>query len=330
MNRFPVLRLPYLALKEVIESTDKTDVLNLGLASKKTYRLIETTRNTISMKRMSQEDIDKLGVMDRYNLARLEKLHSSENVTQTLDVEFTNHLLLAIETSYSEDNIKKSMILRVFIESIDDRPEENPKKRIGKLNVEVFIPSNDTVHTVWVEIGFGFRYLVHHFFNSFKLKKISELLIDPGQVSSSHKLWVMIRVIIDFVKKLLSRNLNGPNIRIANFGLIDNQNLKYIFDGVKYGRIVLLGQRRHNQNPENIVYDSETLFIEISDWFTLENLINTKCELHLLHKTVLTNTTMKEFFKNWMDGRLQRRLCLSAELREDVDTEVILSVLTNR
>ncbi|CAL2028151.1 unnamed protein product [Caenorhabditis brenneri] len=327
MNRFPVLRLPYVALREVIESTDKSDVLNLALASRKTCKLIDTTRNSVSMKKLSQEDIDKLGVMDRYNITRLETLHVSEHVHKELEVNISKEPSLTVKTFYAEDDIQKSMTFRVHVDFTEDRPVWNQKvMRFGNLDVPVASESksNDTVHTLWKNADSGVGWLCRHFFQKFDLKRFSSLEINPEGVDYP-EFSTNLRSVVDIVKE----TSEGPNIQILRFGLLTNEDSQYVFDGVKYKDIIVMG-RRTQQSSGAFSCEGSLLVLGDADWFSLENLMSTKCEIIILRGTLMTNDLIKQVLMHWMDKKLEKLAHLSVEMSEEVDIEAILSGLFNR
>ncbi|EGT31295.1 hypothetical protein CAEBREN_07873 [Caenorhabditis brenneri] len=325
MNRFPVLRLPYVALREVIESTDKSDVLNLALASRKMCKLIDTTRNSVSMKKLSQDDIDKLGVMDRYNITRLETLHCSEHVRKELEVNISKEPSLTVKTFYAENDIQKSMTFRVHVDFAEDRPVWNQKvMRFGNLDVPVASESNDTVHTLWNNSDCGVGWLCCHFFQKFDLKRFSSLEINPEDVEYS-EFSTILRSVVDLVKE----TPEGPNLQILRFGLLTAEDSQYLFDGVKYKDIIVMG-RRIQQNSGAFTCESSLFLLGDADWFSLENLMSTKCEIIILRGSQMTNDLIKQVLMHWMDKKLEKLAHLSVELREEVDIESILSGLSNR
>ncbi|CAL2048202.1 unnamed protein product [Caenorhabditis brenneri] len=96
MNRFPLLRLPYVALCEVVVTIDKSDVFNLALSSRKMCRFVNTTRNPVSMWRQSEDEIDGLGAVDRLNMARVESLENSGNIKKNHDNAGFEEIIFAV------------------------------------------------------------------------------------------------------------------------------------------------------------------------------------------------------------------------------------------
>ncbi|EGT31440.1 hypothetical protein CAEBREN_23574 [Caenorhabditis brenneri] len=242
MNRFPLLRLPYVALREVILSTDRSDVINLALSSKNSCRIINTTKNAVSMRKMSQDVIDELGAVDRLKIGRLENLENSTNVIKTINLEVSKHSTYKISLLYftGGPNVsleqKKYLIFELQVRSIKDKTEGKRKIiRLGGTDVPVIIKSKCEICTLWEDIEFGAQFLSQHFLQLLKLNQ-STLIVDPKGTDGSEFSGILKIALKSFSKE-------KSVLSIANIEFMRDSDLKTVVHNIGYGTIRIIGDR---------------------------------------------------------------------------------------
>ncbi|CAL2028153.1 unnamed protein product [Caenorhabditis brenneri] len=328
MNRFPLLRLPYVALREVIEVADKSDVINLALSSRKTCRIINTTRNTVSVRKMSQDVIDGLGALDRLNIARLENLENSKKVIKSMELEVskrsTFHIKLVSQHGDGDASIETIRFskFQLQIRSIKDEVEGIQEIiRFGELDVPVIIRSEDRICTLWEDMEFGLQFMSQHFSQLLKLNKFT-LKVDPMGTDGTE--------FSRFLKIAVKSFPKGKcELWIANIDLLTESDFRTVLHNIDYDSITVIVSP-NGRFPNNFACEARQLNIINADGFTLENLLNLKCDTVYLQGTQMTSEDMREVLRNWMDGRLETLRDLHVHLKEDVDIEMILTELSNR
>ncbi|EGT46441.1 hypothetical protein CAEBREN_13941 [Caenorhabditis brenneri] len=325
MNRFPLLRLPYVALREVILSTDRSDVINLALSSRKTCRIINTTRNTVSMQKMSQDDVDGLSAFDKLNIACLETRENSTKVRKSIELRLSEQFAFSFLLSHYGNDSPVSrpsctMSFRFQVNSINDRIE-GPREimRFQDLDVPVIIRSREKICTLWEDIDFGFRFLSYHF-QQFKFR-MESLEVNPRGADES-KFSRFLRNSADFL-----RSSGKPDLSISNIELMTDSDLQTLLHNTDYYTIIIQGPGRF---PDNFACETICLTIFNADGFTLKHLLNSKCERVCLKGTQMTSGDMREVLNNWMDGRLESLKDLHVELRDYLYIAVVLTGLSNR
>ncbi|EGT31346.1 hypothetical protein CAEBREN_21724 [Caenorhabditis brenneri] len=325
MNRFPLLRLPYLALREVILSTDRSDVIHLALSSRKTCRIINTTRNTVSMQKMSQDDVDGLSALDKLNIACLETRENSTTVRKTIELRLSEQFSFSFLLSHYGDDSPNSrssctMSFRFQVNSINDRIE-GPREimRIEDVDVPIVIKSNDRICTLWEDIDFGFQFL-SQCFQQFRWR-MESLEVNP-RGSDESKFSRFLRNSVDFLK-----SSGKPDLSISNIELMTDSDLQTLLHNTDYYTIIIPGPGRF---PDNFACKTICLTVFNADGFTLKHLLNSKCERVCLKSTQMTSGDMRVVLNNWMDGRLETLKDLHVELRDYLYIAVVLTGLTNR
>ncbi|CAL2052288.1 unnamed protein product [Caenorhabditis brenneri] len=329
MNRFPLLRLPYVALREVIVIIDKSDVLNLALSSRKTCKLVNTTRNPVSMRKQSKEEIDGLDAVDRLNMARLESLENLGDVTKSMKMVVSKKLSLQFDFLYipgcQTRSLCRLLSFEFRINPIDDLvSEEHRTMRFGDLKVPIIIDSKTTFRTFWKDIEFGFQFLSRHFAQEFKLDDII-LDANPEEVDGS-KFSRILENAVDVVK---SSSEAKPSLSVNKIELFSDVDLQNMFRNIKYEEIRSKGPL-NRRLPVDCAFEAKNLVVQNSDGFTLKDLLSSKCSRVHLIGNGMTNKDMKEFLINWTDGNLETLEEFVVELIEEVDMEKVLAGLSDR
>ncbi|EGT46448.1 hypothetical protein CAEBREN_02689 [Caenorhabditis brenneri] len=277
---------------------------------------------------MSQDVIDGLGAVDRLNIARLENLENSKKVIKTMELGVSKQSTFKIslisqhgDGDVSVEQIRYSNFLiqiRSFKDEVEGRQEI---LRFGELDVPVIIRSNDKICTHWEDMAFGIQFMSQHFSQLLKLNKFT-LKVDPMGTEGTEFSGFLKIAVKSFPK-------GKPNLEIANIDLLNEPDFRTVLHNIDYDSIRIMGFP-NGRLSNNFACEASELFIVNADGFTLENLLNLKCDTVYLQGTQMTSEDMREVLRNWMDGRLETLRDLHVYLKEDVDIERILTELSDR
>ncbi|CAL2028149.1 unnamed protein product [Caenorhabditis brenneri] len=277
------------------------------------------------MQKMSQDDVDGLGAMDKLNIARLEYLESSTTVRKTIELRLSEQFSFSFLLSHYGNESPGSrpsciMSFRFQVNSINDRIEGTRGiMRFQDLDVPVVITSNDRICTLWEDIDFGFRFLSHHF-QKFKWR-MESLEVNPRGADGS-KFSRFLKNSVDFLKYS-----GKPDLSISNIELMTDSDLQTLLHNTAYYTIIIPGPERF---PDNFACKTICLTVFNAGGFTLKHLLNSKCERVCLKGTQMASEDMREVLNNWMDGRLETLKDLHVELRDYLYIAVVLTGLSSR
>ncbi|CAL2052452.1 unnamed protein product [Caenorhabditis brenneri] len=333
MNRFPLIRLPYVAFREIILSIEKSDVFSLALSSRKTRRLINSTKNSIQ--KLSEEVINGLSAKDKFNIAKIETLDNSKKVT--MELELSEQVLLIFKYSRESDIVDnatnsnkrrklspRSLEFRIRINSIGEKIEGNQEVfQFGDFQVPV-INTKDVICTMWENREYGFQVMCQYFFQIFKFKRI-DLDVNPEEFASSK--------FSNFLKTAVT-TLESPSdeisdLSVENIELMTQTDLHILFNNKKYNYINIDGPE-NERFPDNFQCESKVLVVFEAGGFSLKNLLNSKCRSVYLYGTQMTNRVMQKVLKHWLNGKLETLRFLRIGLMEQVNIEKIIDGLSDR
>ncbi|EGT58313.1 hypothetical protein CAEBREN_01995 [Caenorhabditis brenneri] len=328
MNRFPLMRLPYVAFREVILSIDKSDVFSLAFSSRKTRRLINSTKNSVH--KLSEDVLNGLSAKDKFNIAKIETLDNS--IKMTMELELSEQVLLIFNYSRESDffdkatnsNKRSELEFRIQINSIGDKIGGNQEvMQFGDLYVPV-INTKDVICTMWDNREYGFQVMCQYFLQIFKFKRI-DLEVDPEEMTSSK--------FSNFLKTAIT-TLESPSdeisdLSIENIELMTQTDLHLLFNDKKYNYINIDGPE-NERFPDNFHCESKIFYVSEAGGFSLKNLLNSKCRTVYLFDTQMTNRVMQKVLKHWLDGKLETLRSLKIGLMEQVNIKRIIDGLSDR
>ncbi|CAL2052451.1 unnamed protein product [Caenorhabditis brenneri] len=334
MNRFPLIRLPYVAFREVILSIDKSDVFSLALSSRKTRRLINSTKN--SVQKLSNDVIDGLSAKDKLNIAQIETIDNSRKVT--IRLVHSEQLLLTFRCFCEGNSLPKALCesnslpthlhqlyFEIQINSINEKIEGKQEiMRFGNIDVPVIVKTKDIICTLWDDIDYGFQVMRRYFLHLFKFNYIN-IKVNPERTDNS-KFFQTLKTSIAILKSRLEEK---SDLWVENIELMAEADLHLLFHDMKYNNIEAMGHI-NRRFPDHFQCESMRLSVVDAKGFSLKNLMNSKCNTVWLFGTQMTNRVMTKVLKHWLDGKLETLQTLKLDLIENVEIETILAGLSDR
>ncbi|CAL2028331.1 unnamed protein product [Caenorhabditis brenneri] len=322
----PILRLPFLALKVVMDSLKIVDLLAISLCSKRVERVIKTCRLKPSVFNVDSEvfnvdyyydDMKRFDDLEKLQLLLLEA--GNPGIKEKLGEGKTSLDVVVSDVISLKFHVGWHIQFRLQIEEISQM--ENFEGYMKVLNIDgtnvPFMLTRYQLHTFWDDRVLGLQFFVKYFETNFCLEKCYWRFENSAQD---------LKPLVAYLNSLPSESEDGLRVKkvtVLSVANLSHSDYKYILETVT-----------HKLNAEMNVpkefefsgkFATKNLTLASAHWFTLEHLFNCNCEsIRVRGSKITTNKDLKMFIWKWSDGELSHFKKVELQLENEVKIDFIL------
>ncbi|CAL2028326.1 unnamed protein product [Caenorhabditis brenneri] len=289
----PILRLPFLALKCLLNYTSKLEIIKLSLCSRKMDNALKRCGKNGSFFQNPRYGINTSSA-DNLELFLLEMKRSGDHTILQFHVYLTIENRLRIFVFGQNCCLVRFNIYFECIGKIDQYVGKRKNFMIGENCVPLVIDQEGEVTTFWNNKANGMISMIDYFCVSNK-SPIEELtIIGSNQLDYSTNL------------RKLVHYMSSPGIEIESITIgyerkVSAKDFKYLLENVTVtGNFII-----HERVPKNFKFDGKIKAESIrvnGSWFTLQHLLSTDySEIHVGSHGI-TNEDIHRFMELWVAG----------------------------
>ncbi|CAL2035996.1 unnamed protein product [Caenorhabditis brenneri] len=262
---FPLYRLPYVALSNLISFMKPNEIFRLSLVSKKSYRVCKSMRK------------------------KPKKLRMLLGALATIDVDWKKN---------ADDDF-----MLFFVEVLSPKESNSSSKKLESLkinNTMVKLKMDDTsMFIYWPNDIFDGLKTLSEYANRFYDQPFHSMCIGEGEGGTEWRRvldWILSR------QETLPQCSFGWRISVEEedlryfFDAIGNRITNYLNLDLK-----LESENFRYNFSQSITTDC--IEFESSPWLTIDNLLQLNCRCLFLQNTNLTSENLNFFLRNWLNGR---------------------------
>ncbi|CAL2042886.1 unnamed protein product [Caenorhabditis brenneri] len=274
-NRFPLFRLPFLALCEILNFYGPQDIIQLSLCSKRSLRVAKKFWK------------------------------KKEKITAELSVRKVRIVKLFFQNHFS---FKKQFFYRfAIVDAKNYHYQQMHNVRVGDALVPSVQMNEELTVTFWQDKIHGIGQLVSY------IKDLFDVPTVPTSITLESEDYE--NEFIDTMDCLMKIQEPVQDCILQNEGPITDECLTHLLDSCKItGDLKIYGELS-TQFSHNWNIHLDGLYISESSCITLQNLMNINCKHLQLRNSNLTSEDINQFLKHWQNGGNSRIEYASIEMK---------------
>ncbi|CAL2028342.1 unnamed protein product [Caenorhabditis brenneri] len=297
---FPILRLPFVALKVVLDHLNNVELVTVSLLSKRgDWFLKASGKKNVTFFDLPESEIRDLRNIEILDLFLLECRRQEE--LPEWDFEFYCSVRSQLQLSISCRNF----LVPIYFEVLGDVDSWALEKKLGRIRRNLKIGESivpavtnnvygvERIRTFWNRKTDGMIVFLDYFKNKFNLP-IEEL----GFAGKDTRI---IKTLVDHI------NSTQKVVRKVNcFPSLSVDEFKFILENVSSTENLSSLMELSHDFKFNGKIRSKNLDIENGHWFSLKNILESENEVIYVNGSNYTKEELKTFLKEWKAGKLPK------------------------
>ncbi|CAL2028332.1 unnamed protein product [Caenorhabditis brenneri] len=292
----PILRLPFLALKVVMDCMENVELLAISLCNKRAERAIKVCRRNPSVFNVDSGEMERFNDLEQFQLLLPEA--GNPDIKEKLDEGATSLEVVVSEVISLEFHVGWPLHFKLKIDKTSRMESYKEHKKV--LNLDgAHVPcifTENQFYTFWEDKLQGLKFFVKYFETNFCLEKC--YWVFENSVPE-------LKPLVAYLNSLPNETEDGLRVKkvtVASWAELCHSDYKFILESVTHKLKAEMSVSKDFRFTGK--YATKKLSLESAHWFTSKHLIDCKCEYLKVEGSKITNKQLNVFIRKWSNGEL--------------------------